>query len=189
MSRRDEFRNRDTSKTPAAGGRRHETLLPRRREKLMQDHSHKLLFMAATGAMCAAVLYGSNAVTALPLAQQPVTAVNGIPGTTPSGLPDNAGTSFLPDKAGASVLPEKAGSSVLPNSASCPPAGALAAPSPVDKATVGAPGRSAQARANASLGTGSACPQVRADAANSGAFGLPGLTPGQPQGNTTTVRP
>jgi hypothetical protein len=159
----------------------------------MQDRSHRLLFMAATGAMCAVMLYGSKTVTALPLAPEalpePVAAVNGIPGATRPGLPDNAGASLLPDKAGASVPPEKAGASVLPNSASCPAAGALATPSPVDKAPVGAPNPSAQARANASLGTGSPCPQVRADAANSGAPGLPGLAPGQPEGNTTHVRP
>lgn len=165
----------------------------------MQDRSHKLLFLAATGAMCAAVLYGSNAVTALPLPQEPSRAADGlgpgaigpdIPGNAgASRLPDRAGTSVLSDQAGASILPEKAGASVLPNSASCPEAGALAAPPRANTAPAGTVGASAQARANSNLGTGTACPELRADAAKSGALALPGLAPGQTSPNTAPPHP
>jgi hypothetical protein len=161
----------------------------------MQDHSHKLLFLAATGAMCAAVLYGSHAVTALPLPQAGVAAQ---PGAMQLGFPDNAGasrlsgsagTSVLPERAGATVLPEKAGASVLPNSASCPAASALTSPPRANEAPAGAPSASAQVHTDANLGTGSACPQFRADAAKSGAPVLRGLAPGQPAQTPATTAP
>ena len=166
----------------------------------MQDRSHKLLFMAATGAMCAAVIYGSDAVTALPLAQEPSRAADGIasgtmrseiPGNAgASRLPDRSGTSVLSDRAGAGVVPEKAGASVLPNSASCPEAGVLAAPPHANPAPAGTPGASAQAQPNSNLGTGSACPQLRADDTKPGAFALPGLAPGQQApANTASSHP
>ena len=137
----------------------------------MQDHSHKLLFMAATGAMCAVVIYGSQEASAF-LEPEVTTAY-----ASDSARPDNTGASRLPQRAGESLLPDKAGASVLPNSASCPAADALVSPPRVDQAIgkepQGVPIAPAQAGRNANLGTGSACPPLQADAAKPA--NVPGL--------------
>jgi hypothetical protein len=86
---------------------------------------------------------------------------------------------------------------VLPNSASCPAADALVAPPPVSE-RIGHPAEGvasdapAQVHSGTNLGTGSACPPLRADAAKPGTAPLPGLALGQPEeasGKTASVHP
>jgi len=153
----------------------------------MQDHSHKLLFMAAAGAMCAMVFYDFQASRAFSVPEGESPSAYGAPGAQPrSQLDDRAGTSLLPERTGESLLPDKAGASVLPNSASCPAADALVSPPRVNDAIGNepagiAPIAPAQTGRNANLGTGSACPPLRADAVKPGT--VPGLaTSGLPQG-------
>jgi len=137
----------------------------------MQDHFHKLLFKAASGAMCAMVFYSSQAASAFLVPGGEFPSAYGASGAQPrSQLGDRAGASLLPERAGESLLPNKSGASVLPNSASCPEADALVSPPRVNEAIGNAPADLAPAPAqtdnNANLGTGSACPPLRADATN-----------------------
>ena len=144
----------------------------------MKDRSHKLIFMAATGAMYVAVLYGSEASLSV--------LVPGGPWRTADMFP------MIPVLAAFGAEPRwpepnhlsanGSAASVLPNSASCPQAGALAAPPSVDRA-IGkdepALTREASPRPQSSggLGTGASCPQLRADAGKQRSGPLPGTAP------------
>jgi len=149
------------------------------KEISVQDHSHKLLFMAATGAMCAIVVFGSQAATSLLFPGSELGTAEIFSPAVYVGLP--ADEAIRSEKGRSSS--NKAGASVLPNSASCPAADALVAPPAVND-RIGrepdgvAPSTPAQAHTNAILGTGSACPPLRADAAKPRTAPLPGLAPG-----------
>ena len=143
----------------------------------MQDHSHKLMFIAAT-AMWALVFYGSEAATAM------IASDSG------------AATAAISQAGHTRPSPTQHGDSVVPNSASCPAADMLAAPPRVNdrigNGEAGAgPAVGSQARTH-ELGTGSPCPQQSADAARAKTPSLPGLgapAPEQNAGKATSVRP
>jgi hypothetical protein len=132
----------------------------------MQDHSHRLLFLAATGAMCAVISYGSRTVPNLLLSDDRagtgatiatkafVRAANFAPSEPPAAA----------DEPAANSLPQST-ATVVPNRTSCPDAGANALLSPpAINGVMGKPTpaeRSAAATrpiTDAALGTGSSCP-------------------------------
>jgi len=151
------------------------------KEISVQDHSHKLLFMAATGGMCAVVLFGSQAATSLLFPDSDLRTADIFTPAAYVGLPADEA---IRSEKGRSSPSDKAGASVLPNSAGCPAADALVAPPPVND-RIGrepdgvAPSTPAQAHTNAILGTGSACPPLRADAAKPRTAPLSGLASGR----------
>ena len=140
----------------------------------MQTHSHKLMVMAA--ATYVAVLYGSETGMAVLVPGGPWRSAE-MSSLTPVFAAFTGG-SRSPEQKGPATKP---GASVLPNSASCPAAGALAAPPSVDT-VIGknepalTQGASAHPQGSTELGTGGGCAQLPADAARAGAA-LPGTAP------------
>lgn len=155
----------------------------------MQDHSHKFFFLAATGLMCAATMYGSEAWPSflLPedrvetsIAESPDSAAGRSLGLaqavsfrTSDTLPREETTPII-----AASPPSTA--TVVPNRTSCPadadallspPSvnGAIASPTPAER-----PAPPTQALTGAALGTGSSCPPARPDT------GLAAETPAPP---------
>jgi len=139
---------------------------PSRWRKQMQDHFHRFLFLAATGAMCAVISYGSRTVPNLLLSDGRagagtaisttafVRAANFAPSETPSAA----------DEPAANSVPRPT-ATIVPNRTSCPDAGANALLSPpaingvMGKPTPAERGASAtRPITDAALGTGSSCP-------------------------------
>lgn len=146
----------------------------------MQDHSHRLLFLGATGLMCAAAVYGSQAGPALLL--PPDRSASSIetlfePWTETQGIVRQVSfqTSETAAQTDANLPPDAAQqpgtASVVPNNTSCPAAdaaalvsppsvnGVIGSPTPLEKTAL-----PRQGLAGASLGTGSSCPPARGDA-------------------------
>jgi hypothetical protein len=178
----------------------------------MQDHSHKLLFLALTGAMCAASLYGSQAGPSLFLSDtvpevtvaESSIASGGRHGfahavafrTAQTGSQnEETSTDEVATPSAATAVPKPSTASVVPNKSSCPAAdaGALVSPPTVNGA-IGSPtpletARSAQIATDAVLGTGSSCPPARHES-DLAATPLPGAISANPQGpNALTHAP
>jgi len=140
----------------------------------MQDHSHRLLFLGATGLMCAAAIYASQAVPAL-LAPSDTTAAT-MPFETSSETQSAVSeVSFTPSPSAspteenvANESEQQGSASVVPNNRSCPAAdvaalvsppsvnGAIGSPTPLENNTLPRQGLTGTA-----LGTGSGCPPAR----------------------------
>jgi hypothetical protein len=174
----------------------------------MQDHSHKFIFLALTGAMCAASLYGSQAGPSLFLSDtRPVFAVAEALMTSggPHGFAHAAPFSQVGFTAEAAQLNEEtptddvvpptdtavskpSTATVVPNKSSCPAADASALVSPPTvNGAIGSPtpletaAPSAQIATDAVLGTGSSCPPVRHDTHMAPKAPLPGAISPNPR--------
>ena len=141
----------------------------------MQDHSHRLLFLAATGLMCAVTVYGSQAGPGLllPDSSSAMTAQFDEPIKGSSSARLSQAISFqtlqssdqTEDTTTANEKGERSTASVVPNDASCPAANAAAlvsppsvnsvigSPTPIEKTALPRQGLTGTA-----LGTGSSCP-------------------------------
>ena len=139
----------------------------------MQDHSHRFLFLAATGVMCAISVYASQAGPTLLLPDRFGASTAPVSEETDSAslrqpirFQKLESESQTADVAPANQTESSA--SVVPNDASCPAANAAALVSPPTVNTViGSPTpieRTAlprQGLAGPALGTGSSCPPRR----------------------------
>ena len=142
----------------------------------MQDHSHKFFFLAATGVMCAAAMYGSQAGPSLLLPLEPPQFLSAeasmVASQRPHGLAQAVSfTASDVAQKGETAAANESGppgnATVVPNSTSCPEsdASALVSPPSVNGA-IGSPkpAEGVSTPNDASLGTGSSCPPARKDA-------------------------
>jgi hypothetical protein len=143
----------------------------------MQDHSHRFLFLAATGLMCAMSVYGSqagptlllperfNAATADETSSSAPSAILAATHAQPIVFRTAEADAATEDVARSEEQTEHSSASVVPNDASCPaddaaalvspPSvnGAIGSPTPIEKAALPREGLT-----GATLGTGSSCP-------------------------------
>jgi hypothetical protein len=167
----------------------------------MQDQSHRLFFLAATAAMCAASLYGSQAGPMLFLpGARPGLAVSRAditPAAVGQGLA--RAVNFLAsadshNQSGEAPTAEETlrnTATIVPNKTSClPNGGALVSPPAVNSAignVGGAAARPAQIPTDAVLGTGSSCPPARGEIGLVEKKAMP--SPNGPASRATAVLP
>jgi len=147
----------------------------------MQDTSNRLLFLALTGAMCAAAMYGSEAgpvlfATAASVQPAHAEAPDAAPIVFTAPMPDRKQSE--PSRQSPPTH-DLGTATVVPNGTSCPGPAARALVSPPAAGPKPAAGQSmskftAPPSQPASPGTGSGCPPTQADA---GAVVAPELPP------------
>jgi hypothetical protein len=141
------------------------------------------MFLAATGAMWAVVVYGARLDSAWLGLDDGLAPLQEFASIFPVTYRPDASAQERPQRQALPPAAEKGGASVLPNAASCPSVGTLLSPPSADK-LIGndsaAVSKDAPAQGpSTKLGTGSPCPPLAAGAERPRTPELPGL-PAEP---------